>query len=143
MVLTEAASFLRIAAADLDTARASSDPAIFREGAWGFWLQQAVEKALKAWLLHFGVVPPTTHDLSRLLLLLTNAGAKVETFAALEQLTDYAVQFRYEADPEPLGLDRPAWNEAVSELLAHVETQLLADEPTDQNVPCEPPSGLE
>ena len=60
MVLSEAASFLRIAAADLDTARASSDPAIFREGAWGFWLQQAVEKALKAWLLNFGVVPPTT-----------------------------------------------------------------------------------
>ena len=66
MVLSEAASFLRIAAADLDTARASTDPTIFREGARGFWLQQAVEKALKAWLLNFGAVPPTTHDLSRL-----------------------------------------------------------------------------
>jgi HEPN domain-containing protein len=91
MVLSEAASFLRIAAADLDTARASTDPTIFREGAWGFWLQQAVEKALKVWLLNFGVVPPTTHDLS---------------------------------------------------LLTYVETQLLGDEPADQIVPCEPPSGL-
>ena len=47
MVLSEAASFLRIAAADLATARASTDPTIFREGTWGFWLQQAVEKALR------------------------------------------------------------------------------------------------
>ena len=65
MVLSEAASFLRIAAADLATARASTDPTIFQEGAWGFWLQQAVEKALKAWLLNFGVVPPATAQCQR------------------------------------------------------------------------------
>ena len=51
MALSEAEGLVRIAAADLETAIASSDPAVFREGAWGFWLQQAVEKALKAWLL--------------------------------------------------------------------------------------------
>ena len=36
MVLSEAEGLLRIAVADLETAVASSDPAIFREGAWGF-----------------------------------------------------------------------------------------------------------
>jgi len=36
---------------------------VFREGAWGFWLQQAVEKALKVWLLQLGADPPLTHDL--------------------------------------------------------------------------------
>jgi HEPN domain-containing protein len=54
MALSEAEGLLRIAAADLETAVASSDPLVFREGAWGFWIQQAVEKALKAWLLHVG-----------------------------------------------------------------------------------------
>lgn len=63
MVLSEAEGLLKIATADLETAEASSDPAVFREGAWGFWLQQAVEKALKAWLLHLDVGAPLTHDL--------------------------------------------------------------------------------
>jgi len=70
MVLSEAEGLLRIAIADLETAVASSDPAVFREGAWGFWLQQSVEKALKAWLVHLGEIPPLTHDLNRLLRLL-------------------------------------------------------------------------
>lgn len=48
MALSEPQGLLRIAVADLETAEASSDPAVFREGAWGFWLQQTVEKALKA-----------------------------------------------------------------------------------------------
>ena len=51
MALSEAEGLVRIATANLETAIASSDPAVFREGAWGFWLQQAVKKALKAWLL--------------------------------------------------------------------------------------------
>lgn len=59
MALSESEGLLRIAAADLETAIASTDQAVFREGAWGFWLQQAVEKALKAWLLHLqGDDPP-------------------------------------------------------------------------------------
>ncbi len=68
MAPSEAEGLLRIAAADLQTPVASTDPTVFREGAWGFWLQQAVEKALKAWLLHLGDDdPPLTHDLRRLL----------------------------------------------------------------------------
>jgi hypothetical protein len=43
MALSEPEGLLRMAAADLETALASSNPAGFREGAWGFWLQQAVE----------------------------------------------------------------------------------------------------
>ncbi len=44
MVLSEPEGVLKIATADLETAEASSDPAVFREGAWGFWLQQAVRR---------------------------------------------------------------------------------------------------
>jgi len=48
---------------------------VFREGAWGFWLQQAVEKAIKAWLLQIGGDPPLTHALRRLVLLLEGSVA--------------------------------------------------------------------
>lgn len=101
MALSEAEGLLRIAAVDLESAQASSDPVVFREGAWGFWLQQAVEKALKAWLLHLGADPPLTHDLLRLLLLLEAQGVKTKPPQPLGQLTVYAVQFRYDADPTP------------------------------------------
>lgn len=125
MVLSEAEGLLRIAAADLDTAIASTDPTVFREGAWGFWLQQAVEKALKAWLLHISdEEPPLTHDLRRLLRLLTAHGVDVGTWEQLGVLNLYAVQFHYDVDPTLLNLERTAFNQQVAELLRQVE-QLL------------------
>ena len=124
MVLSEAEGLLRIAIADLETAVASSDPAIFREGAWGFWVQQSVEKALKAWLVHLGTIPPPTHDLNRLLRMLERQQVETSKFQPLGRLTLYAVQFRYDADPQPLGLDRAAFQNQVSQLLQDVELAL-------------------
>ena len=122
MALSESEGLLRIAAADLETAIASTDPAVFREGAWGFWLQQAVEKALKAWLLHLhGDDPPLSHDLRRLLRLLAAVDPEASTWSDLGTLTVYAVQFRYDADPTPLGLNRLAYNQRAGELLHHVD----------------------
>ena len=121
MVLSEEEGLLRIAMADLETAEASTVPAVFREGAWGFWLQQAVEKALKAWLLHLGGDPPLTHDLRRLLLLLGAEGVNTADLQPLAQLTVYAVQFRYDADAATMGLNREALNLQVKELIARVE----------------------
>jgi len=121
MVLSEADGLLRIAIADLDTAIASSDPAVFREGAWGFWLQQSVEKALKAWLVHLGEIPPPTHDLNRLLRLLEQQAVDTGRFRSLAQLTLFAVQVRYDADPQPLGLDRAAFQDQVRQLIEHIE----------------------
>ena len=121
MVLSEADGLLRIAIADLDTAIASSDPAVFREGAWGFWLQQSVEKALKAWLVHLGEIPPPTHDLNRLLRLLEQQVVDTGRFRSLARLTLFAVQVRYDADPQPLGLDRAAFQDQVRQLIEHIE----------------------
>ena len=104
MVLSEAEGFLKMARADLATALESSDPARFREAAWGFWLQQAAEKGLKAWLHQLNLLPPRSHDLARLL--------------------HYAVQFRYEFDLPPLVLDRAEWNEKVKEFLNTVAFHL-------------------
>jgi HEPN domain-containing protein len=120
MVLSEAEGFLQMARADLETARESSDPTRFREGAWGFWLQQAVEKGLKSWLHYLDLLAPRSHDVARLLLLLSNAGADVVAYEELDRLTDYAVQFRYELDPQSLGLDRDIWNQKVADFLEAV-----------------------
>ena len=121
MASPEAQNMLQIAKADLETAIASSDPTIFRENAWGFWLQQSVEKALKAWLLELGNTPPLSHDLTRLLKLLLEQNIDIAKFLELDQLTDYAVQFRHDADPKPLGLDRIALNQQVQTLINQVE----------------------
>jgi HEPN domain-containing protein len=131
MVLSEPEGLRQIAIADLETAEASSNPAVFREGAWGFWLQQAVEKALKAWLLHLDVDAPLTHDLRRLLLLLAAAGVSTADLEPLAQLTVYAVQFRYDADPTPLGLDRAHYNRQVKALLARVNALILPGSDSD------------
>jgi HEPN domain-containing protein len=99
MVLSEAEGLLLLAAMDLETAEASSDPLVFREGAWGFWMQQSVEKALKAWLVLLGETPPLTHDLNRLLLLLEVHGVNSSPFHGLSQFTIYAVQFLHGQTP--------------------------------------------
>jgi hypothetical protein len=109
---------------------ASSDPSVFREGAWGFWLQQAVEKALKAWLLHLGEdEPPLTHDLRRLLRLLAARGAVASEWNDLGVLTVYAVQFRYDVDPTPLELDRAVSNQRVTTLVLRAEHLLRQASP--------------
>ena len=43
--------FLRIAQRDLRAANGMVDATLFYEEHWGFQIQQATEKALKAWLL--------------------------------------------------------------------------------------------
>ena len=133
MALSEAEGLLRIAAAALETAVAPSDPSVFREGAWGFWLQQAVEKALKAWLIHLGEDElPLTHDLRRLLRLLAARDAVASEWNDLGVLTVYAVQFRYDADPMPLELNRTAFNQRVTALLLQVEQLQKPSSPPPQ-----------
>ena len=88
-------------------------------------IEAPVEKALKAWLLHLqGDDPPLSHDLRRLLRLLAAVDPEASTWSDLGSLTVYAVQFRYDADPQPLGLDRTAFQRQVSTLLKQVEGAL-------------------
>jgi len=89
-----------------------------------------VEKALKAWLLHLGEdEPPLTHDLRRLLRLLTARGAVASEWNDLGVLTVYAVQFRYDADPTPLELDRAVSNQRVTTLVLRAEHLLRQASP--------------
>ncbi len=92
----------------------------------GFHLQQAVEKALKAWLLLLDEEMPRTHDLSFLISRLETHGADVGQLWDFAELNPYAIQFRYgmPADDEPL--DWPGFHDKARRLLARVGEMLDA-----------------
>lgn len=116
-------AFLRIAYRDLAAALAMEDADIFAEACWGFHLQQAIEKALKAWLLTCNTEqPPFTHNLVLLFQLLADHGAVIDPFQELSRFSLYAVQLRYDEEPDDLGLDRDLWATKASSLLRHVES---------------------
>jgi HEPN domain-containing protein len=95
---------------------------------FGFHAQQAVEKALKAWLSLAGVTYPLTHSLNVLFGLLSDAaGADAGAFGDLETLTPFAVQFRYgayEEDEAQIDWDQLACR--IGELIVYVTR--LADQ---------------
>lgn len=77
-----------------------------REGAFTdivcYHAQQAAEKYLKALLTARGIVPPRTHALEDLLLLVMQAFPEAHAFAGnLSLLTPYAVAVRYPELAEP------------------------------------------
>lgn len=63
----------------------------------------------------------STHDISRLLLLLQEAGIETKPLLPLRAFTTFAVQYRYDDEPEELSLDRTAWCERAEALIEQVE----------------------
>jgi len=124
MANPEETRLLRIARRDLKMARKLLDPDV-EEPSWGWAAQQCLEKTLKAWLHIKGVQPPTTHDIARLLLLLQKAGVDITEMKPLRAFSTFAVQCRYDDDPDELGLDRAAWCNRAEALIERVETQIV------------------
>ena len=91
-----ARAMLRMAHKDFNALTWMLDSALFADEIFGFHVQQAIEKGLKAWLCTRGADYPPTHDLARLLTLLEKTGADIEQFWPLVQFTIFAVQARYE-----------------------------------------------
>ena len=119
MANPEAMALLKIARRDLTAAALLQDPAA-DEANWGFQIQQVVEKALKAWLFSLGDDPPLIHNLTALFERIRDRGGRVEPFLPMEAFTAFAVQFRYDAEPEPMNLDRPHWQQKAEALVEHV-----------------------
>lgn len=116
-----AESILEAARRDLRALRAMSDAVAFSDEIVGFHAQQAVEKALKAWLACLGVVFPKTHDLQRLLDLLREKGIATEAMETFVDLNAFAVQYRYETlydNEEPV--DRLALTGRIESLIHQV-----------------------
>ena len=118
-----ARAMLRMAHKDFSALTGMLDNVLFADEIFGFHLQQAVEKALKAWLCVYDIAYPPTHDLARLLTLLEIAGVDVELFWPLVQFTIFAVQARYEEGLTDLDepLERVVEIENVRVLLAITE----------------------
>ena len=88
---------------------------------FGFHVQQAAEKALKAWLALLDEQYPLTHSIETLLDLLDDRGAATEPFRSLIDYTPYAVEFRYVgADPGAEPIDREGAIALVEALLERV-----------------------
>lgn len=109
------------------------DTVAFADEIFGFHAQQAVEKALKAWICLHGIEYPFTHQLARLMTILKNDGEDMEEFWALDQYSVFSVQARYEdgdvALDEPL--DRDAVIVEVQTLLDWVERVMPTDDSGD------------
>lgn len=117
----EARQLLIAANKDWRALHGMGNPDVFADEIFGFHAQQAIEKALKAWLSLLGVEYPRTHDLTLLLSLLQAHGQNVDSFYDLIEFNPYAVQYRYEAFEE-IGspLDRNAVSTRVGDLLQMV-----------------------
>jgi len=107
------------------------DSEVFSPEIFGFHVQQAVEKAPKAWLCCVGSAFPRTHDLDELGALLEQTSQKIPGFLpALLEFTDFGVAFRYEAFPNLEGdIDRRDTIDGVSRLLQRVR-QILTEAAT-------------
>jgi HEPN domain-containing protein len=118
-----AREMLTLAQRDFKALQGMLDAETFADEIFGFHAQQAVEKALKAWLTLVGVEYPRTHDLEELLELLEERAEPIlGVFYDLIDLTDFAVQFRYRIFEEAEGqLNRDVMIRQVSDLVVHVE----------------------
>ena len=91
--LEQAHAMLRMAHKDFNALVGMGENALFADEIFGFHVQQAAEKALKAWLCTCGGgTYPSTHELARLLTLLENHGAEVEAFWPLVEYTMFEAQ---------------------------------------------------
>lgn len=100
---------LQKARQDFDLVVSVADSEAVADEIVGFHIQQAVEKAIKASLTRLGIQYEFTHDLSILYRQAENSGLTLPaSIEAVEELTVFAVQFRYLLYQEEQGFDRNA-----------------------------------
>ncbi len=116
-------------AAERDLATLRSMTAEAPEESFGFHVQQAAEKALKAWIAMRGETYPLSHNIGVLLDLLVDTGADLEPFHGLMGYTPYAVEFRYQGVPSGIkAIDREGAMELIEALLGEVRGKLAESE---------------
>ncbi len=124
---------LMLRSADRDLLTLDGMAASVPDESFGFHVQQAAEKALKAWLALLGELYPLTHSLETLLDHLARCGPDAGPWREMERYTPYAVQFRYTgADPETDAIDREAATGLARRLLSHVTRELEEAEGGEQ-----------
>ena len=93
------------------------------DGVFGFHVQQAAEKSLKAWLALLGVRFPLTHDQGALMELLQET-VDATVFLPLRVYTPFGVQFRHHEVAADMPLDRQTALRQVEALWRRVGQEL-------------------
>ena len=113
-------------------AKAADDEAVLLlpgvpEGPFGFHVQQAVEKLLKALLCQLSIEYKFTHDLDHLELQLKDAGeALPNALEDFSKIGTFAVTNRYDDIPEFHVLDHDAAKATVRLIREHVVARIAA-----------------
>ncbi len=116
-------TMLQKAEDDLRALTGMCDSKIFTYELFGFHAQQAIEKALKAWILHLGFEHPRIHDIRELLRVLESYGADITPFITLARFNIFAVQYRYDIfDSVEASPDRKIIIREVTELVEYVRS---------------------
>ena len=120
---------LEAARRDIEALRVMRHSDGLPEEVYGFHVQQASEKLLKAWIALSGARYPLTHSIETLLKLLADRGIDTEPFVDLSAYTPYAVEFRYAGvGPDARPINRVGALEGVEALLEQVEGHLSDDD---------------
>jgi len=109
---------------DLKALRGMRDTSVFVDEIFGFHVQQSVGKSLKAWMCATGLTYPFTHQISRLLVLLQNSGAEVDSLWWADEFTIYAHQARY--GEGHLAADAPLERESILQAVDQLVNQVQA-----------------
>lgn len=124
----QAKVLLEASGRDLTALAGMADQVVFAEEIFGFHVQQAAEKLLKAWLALLGDMYPRTHNLEVLLDLVIQRDPSARQFLPLVDYTPFAGRLRYGSeDPDIHPLDRVAAIEQVGALLERVQRDLSDD----------------
>jgi len=123
--LENARSILQVAKRDLKNLKdMAENPGFMDDFAYGFFAQQAVEKASKAWLSLLGVDYPKTHKLDLLFRLIQKQNVNFpQAFLGFLYLTNFAVEFRYDSGTLLIEeINRAEVYHNVEAFLRHVES---------------------
>jgi len=93
----QARVLLKAALRNLRALEGMRDAEVFADEIFGFHVQQATEKCLKAWISSSGEIYPFVHNLEVLLRSLEERGYNRDAFEALQQYSAFAAQIRYES----------------------------------------------
>lgn len=125
--LEQAGKFLRKAAEDEALLDAIIGVSTVSDEIFGFHCQQAAEKLLKAMLSAQGLRFQKTHDLQELMTLLENAGHTLPPdLTRVDELTPFAVQWRYDYFAPATPFDRKQARELIRRLRSHVSDCVTA-----------------
>ena len=111
---------------DITLVRRVADDMEIADAIVGFHAQQAVEKSIKAVLAARDIEYGKTHQLNYLVGQLTENGLDLpSSVIEADELSPWAVEFRYETDPEP-SLDRIATLRLIEDIWRWANTVIQA-----------------